>query len=374
MEKYSRWRDAGTGIQPFLPPVPPRTDSNLLSTLSNVIHTIVGPIQGIVKLVLVVVTSLLYLILVPGIGLLLSPIRLLQRCWDRCFSFILLRLVLFFIGFFFIKSETVSLRRGSSRNNGNTNKEAKIKSGDIIVSNWTSYIDVLYLAYKYKPVFTQVFPVEGKNVRRISFWQALRLCTQEPALTPEDIDVHPSELYTLRELAQEAASRHWGPIAIFPEGTTSNGRALLKFAPIFKCYEPSERSNHFHILAFKYEYRNLPPTYTVGNQFWHFFKLCSQFHNTLGIRRLASDDVPCNPAMTSSQQASDLASLAGTGMDDLVGGQLLVCLANMSRMRKTNLSMSDKRDFLEYYHSRFKDSARKREQQTIKAASNKKTL
>lgn len=36
----------------------------------------------------------------------------------------------------------------SSRNNGNTNKEAKIKSGDIIVSNWTSYIDVLYLAYK----------------------------------------------------------------------------------------------------------------------------------------------------------------------------------------------------------------------------------
>lgn len=66
-------------------------------------------------------------------------------------------------------------------------------------------------------MFTQVFPVEGKNVRRISFWQALRLCTQEPALTPEDIDVHPSELYTLRELAQEAASRHWGPIAIFPE-------------------------------------------------------------------------------------------------------------------------------------------------------------
>lgn len=78
--------------------------------------------------------------------------------------------------------------------------------------------------------------------------------------------------------------------------------------------------------------------------------------------------------MTSSQQASDLASLAGTGTDDLVGGQLVVCLANMSRMRKTNLSMSDKRDFLEYYHSRFKDSARKREQQTIKAASNKKVL
>lgn len=84
------------------------------------------------------------------------------------------------------------------------------------------YIDGIQYEYntlypRYKPVFTQVFPVEGKNVRRISFWQALRLCTQEPALTPEDIGVHTSELYTVRELAEEAKSRHWGPIAIFPE-------------------------------------------------------------------------------------------------------------------------------------------------------------
>ena len=70
---------------------------------------------------------------------------------------------------------------------------------------------------RYKPVFTQVFPVNGKNVRRISLWKALRLCTQEPALSPEDIGVPSSELYTIRELAEEAANRHWGPIAIFPE-------------------------------------------------------------------------------------------------------------------------------------------------------------
>ncbi|KAG2236038.1 hypothetical protein INT48_008130, partial [Thamnidium elegans] len=53
MEKYSRWRDAGTGIQPFLPPVPPRTDSSILVTLSNVIHIVVGPIQAIIKIILI---------------------------------------------------------------------------------------------------------------------------------------------------------------------------------------------------------------------------------------------------------------------------------------------------------------------------------
>ena len=71
--------------------------------------------------------------------------------------------------------------------------------------------------------------------------------------------------------------------------------------------------------------------------------------------------------MTSSQEAADLASIAGKNTDDLVGGQLAVCLGNMSRLRKTNLSMADKRDFLEYYHLRDKKSARKQEQQTIRS-------
>ncbi|KAI9320485.1 hypothetical protein BX666DRAFT_2017673 [Dichotomocladium elegans] len=333
MEKYSRWRDAGTGIQPFLPPVPPRTESNLLSTLSNVIQSIVGPIQGVIKLLLVLIISLVYALLVPGLGLVLTPLGPVQRLWTRLFSFVLLRSVLFFSGFFIIKNDTVSLRRG---------KDARIHSGDVIVANWSSYIDVIYLAYKYRPVFTQVFPVDGKNIRRISLWQAIRLCTALPALTPEEAGAQKSSLYTLRELAEEAKERRWGPVIVFPEGTTSNGRALLKFASIFKSYQPSEREGRFHVLTFN-----------------------------LTVKRLASCDVPCNPAMTSSQQASDLASLAGTGMDDLVGGQLLVCLANMSRLRKTNLSMSDKRDFMEYYQMRYKGSARKQEQQAIRA-SNKK--
>lgn len=76
--------------------------------------------------------------------------------------------------------------------------------------------------------------------------------------------------------------------------------------------------------------------------------------------------------MTSSQEAADLASFAGkNATDDLVGGQLTVCLGNMSRLRKTNLSMMDKRDFLEYYHLRDKKSARKQEQQTIRSKKKK---
>lgn len=30
----------------------------------------------------------------------------------------------------------------------------------------------------------------------------------------------------------------------------------------------------------RYEYAGMSPTYTVGNQFFHFFKLCSQVNRT----------------------------------------------------------------------------------------------
>lgn len=86
---------------------------------------------------------------------------------------------------------------------------------------------------------------------------------------------------------------------------------------------------------------------------------------------MADEDVPCNASMSSSQQASELASLAGSGVDDVVGGQLALCLGSMARLRKTSLSMCDKRDFLEYYHSRSKNkSACKQEQERLQAAAN----
>lgn len=53
------------------PAQPPRTESSLLLTLSNVIHYIVGPIQGLVKGVLVIALALLYVVFVTVIGTLL---------------------------------------------------------------------------------------------------------------------------------------------------------------------------------------------------------------------------------------------------------------------------------------------------------------
>ena len=181
----------------------------------------------------------------------------LGRIWSRLWSTIFLRLILIASGFFFIKTETISLRRGSSRRSNNSGggqqsttktSPSSVQSGDIIVTNWTSYVDVIYLAYAYNPVFTQVYP-QGK-VRRIGFWKALRACTKIPPSMLEEQEEQ-EELCTVRELQQQTKENGWGPIVVFPEGTTSNGRALLKFAPVFNCYQPSERNGRFHLLSFR---------------------------------------------------------------------------------------------------------------------------
>ncbi|KAL0090755.1 hypothetical protein J3Q64DRAFT_1013733 [Phycomyces blakesleeanus] len=348
MEKYSRWRDAGTGIQPFLPPVPPRTESSLLHTMSNVVHYIVCPIQGIVKLLIVAIITLAYVLFVPVLGTLFSPLAFAHRLWTRFFSALLLRLVLFFSGFFYIKTETISLRKGRGTNS--TKPQFNVCSGDIVVSNWTSYIDILYLACRWDPVFTQIFPVENK-VCRVSLWQAIRLCGSTPIMSAADAGVDKKDLWTLKELAKKAKEQHWGPVIVFPEGTPSNGRALLQFSPIFKDFKSTDRGIAIHGMAFKYEYSNLPPSYTVGNMFFHYASICSQFYNYMTIKQLSDEDTPCSASkgsLSGIPQSADFSSFAAS--DDWVGSQLISSLSTMARLRKTHLGMEDKRAFMNYYN------------------------
>jgi hypothetical protein len=64
------------------------------------------------------------------------------------------------------------------------------------------------------------------------------------------------------------------------------------------------------------------------------------------VKSLANGEAPCSP---NSPEAS---SSTTTISDDPVGDQLIASLGNISKLRKTNLSMTDKKDFLTYYESR----------------------
>ncbi|KAF9156522.1 hypothetical protein DFQ26_009311 [Actinomortierella ambigua] len=330
MEKFSRWRDAGTGIQPFLPPVPARQSTSALESLISALSMVIKPVLGLAKLLVAAVVSTVMFIFVDGIGSILT--------------------------------ETVTLRRGRSAGAAaSSSKKASGKKampwGQIIVSNWTSYIDVLYLAFRYDPVFTQIYP-DTLTVREVSMWKAMELSGSYPELAPPQ----GVQTYPLIDFLKDSQQKGKGPIVIFAEGTTSNNRALLKFVPLFRKCQIPETNVDINILAFKYDYQKFCPTFTVGfgrkSQIGHMFRTCAQFYNQLTVKALAAEERPSNSNFSALSGLASTPSGLATGVvesvvdEDALGSVILNLMGQISRLRKTGLGVRDKADFLDFYVQR----------------------
>ncbi|CAO3564775.1 unnamed protein product [Mortierella alpina] len=354
MEKFSRWRDQGTGIQPFLPPVPANADHSPIQKIFTAILLIVKPLTGAIKLVLVGIVALALAIL-QTLGMILSPLAPIHRVYHRLISAVFLRIILTLLGFFWIKREVVTLRRGRSAGASKTqasNKKAAA-SGELIVCNWSSYIDVLYLAFRYDPVFTQIYH-ETLTVRQVSLWEALLLSGSYPQLSPpEGVETLP-----IVEFVKSMHKKGAGPVVVFPEGTTTNNRAILKFVPIFKDCSVPETSIDITIMALKYDYHKFAPTFTVGldnsYRLGHLFRTCAQFYNTLSIKSLAPEESPSNAHFSALDGLSSTPSGAAMGAieaveEDVLGGVIINLMGRVTRFRKLGLNVKDKADFLDYF-------------------------
>jgi hypothetical protein len=91
--------------------------------------------------------------------------------------------------------------------------------GTIIASSYTSPLDIIYLAAIFDPIFTQSYS-GVRSVRPLSLEGALASCfTMSPS---------PDNTIELSKLVAQNPSR---VIVVLPEGTTSNGRGVLRLSP-----------------------------------------------------------------------------------------------------------------------------------------------
>ncbi|KAJ6152197.1 hypothetical protein N7497_006516 [Penicillium chrysogenum] len=176
MERYSQFRDRGSGIAPFLPiPVEPL---GLQAPPSYFLILQWLPIGSLGK------KAALWCILgVPSI-------------W-------------------WIDLQVDGVRKGSLKQ-----QQARLpQPGSVIASSFTSPIDAVYLAAIFDPIFTASYP-NIRHVERISLLQAILRAFASPSTQPAP----GAQMVDISTLVEKYPSR---PIVLFPECTTTNGRGIL---------------------------------------------------------------------------------------------------------------------------------------------------
>ncbi|EKX52823.1 hypothetical protein GUITHDRAFT_133253 [Guillardia theta CCMP2712] len=228
MEKFRSFEDPASGIMPFMPEKVVRPKNILL----KVFRGLIGLCLGLVKFPVCAILFLLF-ILVRSIFELL-PIAFLRRPMIRIVDVVCCRLLLLLLGFWWIpagypKKKTVTVSRAGAKQTGWPPLKSA-SSGSILLSTLCSYVDVLYLCFRFSPVF--VFPVQDKGksvgkVLRTGPLGAIRLIVGFPSIADR------RGLESISHVVANSKSSLSGPVVLFPEGVSSNGQGILPFlAPV----------------------------------------------------------------------------------------------------------------------------------------------
>ncbi|KAJ3218288.1 hypothetical protein HK099_005117 [Clydaea vesicula] len=148
------------------------------------------------------------------------------------------------------------------------------------------------------------------------------------------------DLLTLKDYLKKNKRNFDSPLCIFPEGTTSNGRGLLRFLPVFEKFSPLELKNlTLNFICLKYPHENFSCTFTVNSKLTHLYNTCCQFQNFLKVKQLPH-----------AQQY----------FQETTGEEVVKNYGTFSKLRQTNLNFEDKIKFLEYFNLRESSTAYKK--------------
>ncbi|KAG0709530.1 hypothetical protein DFH29DRAFT_792617, partial [Suillus ampliporus] len=358
---------------PFLAPVPPQ-ERDLFVTFLTPVRVIVAALRTAV----VIVLTLVHFVLVHVIGFLCRPVLPLQDLISWLGTALLARLALYAIGFWWVPTELVVRKRGQLPEN-----KWNPRAGDLIVSNWSSWIEVLWLAYQYNPLF--VLPVANappalssvKDVSSISYTPGRKTGTGSAAISSVDRVLSSPEVIrgfrqvsllemisstgntpsapssaSLRSLEDIRRSAR-RPVVVFPECTTSNSRGLLRFADVFNGASIPAKGYNIFLMCVRYD----PPTVlqpslshsipnTTLNPLRHLFQVCTCLSpQSISIRQLPLSESP-------SSQLFMVNEVVPEPRSDMLAEVCAVLIARMGKMKRIGFGWEDKYAFLDFYRGR----------------------
>jgi len=183
--------------------------------------------------------------------------------------------------------------------------------------------------YVQKVIFIE--PLKG--LERQSLYEAVVETINQPARLENKTTQIP-----LQQIVEQAELESRGPVVVFPEATTTNGKVLLGCAPVIpNAQEQIKLQGRVHLIAFRYEADDFSPVYTAGSFVWHFIQLCGQFSNRLTVRYMIDSDIDApssNLEESTEKQWSE---------------KILSLLASTMQKPRAKITAKEKQPFLEYY-------------------------
>ncbi|KAK5165037.1 hypothetical protein LTR04_001449 [Oleoguttula sp. CCFEE 6159] len=266
MEKYSQYRDRGSGIAPFFPV--PSQPSGVAIPLHIFLFVLRLPI------LLTVTLSYFFVFAWLPIGSLGKKAAL----W----------LILGTPGIWWIDLQIDGVKKGSLAKH---HQNRLPQPGSIIASSFTSPIDSLYLAAIFDPIFTASYP-STRQLQRISLFGAMLRALLPPQPSPP----LGAKLTDLAVLLRAHPDRC---VVVFPECTTTNGRAILPFSPSLLSAPPRAK-------IFPISLRYTPGDITTplpGAYFSFLWNLCSKPTHCIRVRIAERTYNASTPASTSTSSS-----------------------------------------------------------------------
>ena len=258
------WIDQSTGINPF-------------EVTSTFIHPGLKVFRFIISLLklpvftLIVTLSFLYYILA-----MIIPVTEIRTTLIKINSKIFDRILLFLLGNVFIPKEPTPLV-DTFNEPGEINQ---VNPGDIIISNFGSYLNILWLQMEYSPYF--VIPCDSQFVVVYSFFTIL-------VSSLANIPMKNGKKANLEKVIK-IAKENRSPVIIFPECTPTNGTGIIQFAEFGENVNFPETK--FHIICFSHRSSGITPNFTFGNGFYHLFQMLGRSMSSMKVKVALPQDVP----------------------------------------------------------------------------------
>jgi len=310
------------------PPLYKKNPDSVLSILAMTVGLLLAVVRVPLFIVLLLLGGLASIVITP-----LCVIPFLGRFLQVLIERLIAGLIMLIMGFFFT-TENYSKQANRTRVVGIKDSDAiPISGGDIIISNWTGYADIVYLTFKYSPVFAFPSVSQGATDYMVCSRGFFGAMLHSMGHKQQDVNGCESLSKTIKR------ARGYGqPVVVFAEAEKTNGLCVITMQA-FSLGLGDSFSGHIHLSAFKHKFHFGALPFTAGSFLMHLFHVSRQMYSGFTVRYM---NPRCVPTLDLKASRTDAEAWAGACRDTV---------SRWAGLKAVKSAADEKADFLVFFNT-----------------------